>query len=61
MTPFRATKGTVFEGGFRVPAIVRWPRPRQSLAQLRTVFFPASTGFRPSLMPPVIPTLLTNS
>ena len=24
MTPFRATKGTVFEGGFRVPAIVRW-------------------------------------
>src|SRR5580658_1343409 len=25
MTPFRATKGTVFEGGFRVPAIVRWP------------------------------------
>lgn len=25
MTPFKATKGTVFEGGFRVPAIVRWP------------------------------------
>jgi arylsulfatase A-like enzyme len=25
MTPFRATKGTVWEGGFRVPAIVRWP------------------------------------
>ena len=25
MTPFRATKGTVFEGGFRVPAIMRWP------------------------------------
>ncbi len=25
MTPFRATKGTVFEGGFRVPAMVRWP------------------------------------
>lgn len=22
MTPFRATKGTVFEGGFRVPAII---------------------------------------
>jgi len=32
MTPFRATKGTVFEGGFRVPCIVRWPgkiRPGQ--------------------------------
>jgi arylsulfatase A-like enzyme len=25
MTPFRATKGTVGEGGFRVPAIIRWP------------------------------------
>jgi arylsulfatase A-like enzyme len=25
MTPFRATKGTVHEGGFRVPAIIRWP------------------------------------
>jgi arylsulfatase A-like enzyme len=24
MTPFRATKGTVFEGGFRVPCIIRW-------------------------------------
>jgi arylsulfatase A-like enzyme len=25
MTPFRATKGTVFEGGFRVPCLARWP------------------------------------
>jgi arylsulfatase A-like enzyme len=25
MTPFRATKGTVFEGGFRVPCLIRWP------------------------------------
>jgi arylsulfatase A-like enzyme len=25
MTPFNATKGTSFEGGFRVPAIIRWP------------------------------------
>jgi len=25
MTPFNATKGTAFEGGFRVPCIVRWP------------------------------------
>lgn len=24
-TPFRGMKGTSFEGGFRVPAIVRWP------------------------------------
>ncbi len=25
MTPFRSTKGTIFEGGFRVPAMIRWP------------------------------------
>jgi arylsulfatase A-like enzyme len=25
MTPFHGSKGTIFEGGFRVPAIVRWP------------------------------------
>jgi arylsulfatase len=25
MTPFKATKGTVLEGGFRSPAIIRWP------------------------------------
>jgi arylsulfatase len=25
MTPFRATKGISYEGGFRVPAIIRWP------------------------------------
>jgi arylsulfatase len=25
MTPFKGTKGTSFEGGFRVPAIICWP------------------------------------
>jgi arylsulfatase A-like enzyme len=25
MTPFKATQGTVMEGGFRVPCIARWP------------------------------------
>jgi arylsulfatase len=25
MTPFKNTKGTVGEGGFRVPAMIRWP------------------------------------
>ncbi len=25
MTPFKASKGTIFEGGFRVPAVIRWP------------------------------------
>jgi arylsulfatase A-like enzyme len=24
-TPFRGQKGTIFEGGFRAPAIIRWP------------------------------------
>jgi arylsulfatase A-like enzyme len=25
MTPFRYSKGTIYEGGFRVPCIARWP------------------------------------
>lgn len=25
MTPFKGTKGTAYEGGFRAPAIIRWP------------------------------------
>jgi arylsulfatase len=25
ITPFRASKGTIHEGGFRVPCIIRWP------------------------------------
>jgi arylsulfatase len=25
MTPFKGTKGTAYEGGFRAPCIVRWP------------------------------------
>jgi arylsulfatase len=47
MTPFRATKGTVYEGGFRVPAIIRWPA-KCLRARSRTASSPASTGSRPS-------------
>ena len=47
MTPFRATKGTVFEGGFRVPCIARWPG-KISRAAWRTASSPASTGCRRS-------------
>lgn len=25
MTPFRFSKGTIYEGGFRVPCLIRWP------------------------------------
>jgi arylsulfatase A-like enzyme len=25
MTPFKGGKGTAYDGGFRVPAIIRWP------------------------------------
>lgn len=25
MTPFRMSKGTIYEGGFRVPCLIRWP------------------------------------
>ena len=25
MTPFRGEKGTTWEGGFRIPMMVRWP------------------------------------
>ncbi len=25
MTPFKQAKGTIYEGGFRVPALIRWP------------------------------------
>ena len=48
MTPFKATKGTVFEGGFRVPCIVRWPghvKPgRRERPLLRTRLVPDAHG-----------------
>jgi arylsulfatase A-like enzyme len=47
MTPFKATKGTVYEGGFRVPAIIPGPA-RSSVsgvqAPLRMACSLASTG-----------------
>jgi arylsulfatase len=44
MKRFRATKGTVYEGGFRVPAIIRWPG--KVPAKSRTASSPGSTGSR---------------
>ncbi len=59
MTPFRATKGTIYEGGFRVPAIIRWPGkvPR---ARSRTASFPVSTGSRLSWRRPATRTSSTS-
>src|ERR1044072_6222994 len=37
MTPFRATKGTVYEGGFRVPCIIRWPGQIQARSEEHTL------------------------
>ena len=60
MTPFKATKGTSFEGGFRVPCIIRWPghvRPGGS----RTASSPALTGSQRSLTPPATRTSPSSS
>jgi arylsulfatase A-like enzyme len=46
-TPFAQSKGTVYEGGFRVPAILRWPG-HVPADTVRTASSPGSTGCRPS-------------
>ena len=52
MTPFRGTKGTAYEGGFRVPAA----GPAKFLpARSRTALFQISTGSRPSWRRPETP------
>ena len=51
MTPFKATKGTVYEGGFRVPAIIRWPG-KVKPGSVENGIFPASTGCRRLPRPP---------
>ena len=47
-TPFAQSKGTVLEGGFRVPALLRWPGHVLARTQCRTVSFPGWTGCRHS-------------
>src|SRR4249920_4254957 len=46
-TPFAQSKGTVLEGGFRVPCILRWPG-RVPATQCRTESSPAWIGCQPS-------------
>jgi arylsulfatase A-like enzyme len=58
MTPFKATKGTIYEGGFRVPAIAGRARSSQGLS--KTESSPASIGYRRLPPPPAIPTSKTS-
>ena len=60
MTPFKGTKGTVMEGGFRAPCIARWPG-RIKPAGSRTGSSPPSIGSPRWWLPPATPTSPTNS
>jgi len=42
-TPFAQSKGTIMEGGFRAPAMIRWPG-KVPAARSKTASSPASTG-----------------
>ena len=54
-TPFAQSKGTVMEGGFRVPCILRWPGHVRR-TPCRTASSPVWTGSRPSSRPRAIRT-----
>ncbi len=58
-TPFAGGKGTALEGGFRSPAMVRWPG-KVLREKSRTEFSPAWTGSRPSWLRRAIPRSPTN-
>ena len=47
-TPFRGQKGTVFEGGFRVPCIMRWPGHVPTNSVMNGIF--ASEDWYPTLV-----------
>ena len=52
--PFRGEKGTVFEGGFRVPMVARWPGVDQAGHHHQRHLSPAKTGCRRLWPPPAI-------
>ena len=58
-TPFAGGKGTALEGGFRVPALLRWPG-KVPAGKVENGSSRASTGSRPSSRRPAIPTSLTS-
>ena len=52
ITPFRSEKNTNWEGGWRVPAFVRWPARNSRRAQCSTASSAIRTGCRRSSRPP---------
>ena len=54
MTPFKANKLTTWEGGMRVPMVVRWPGHIKP-GTLKTEIFASSTGCRHSWRSPAAP------
>ena len=60
-TPLRSGKGSLYEGGIRVPAIIRWPGvtrpgsesdvPISSIDYYRTILSVAGPAWRPRIQP----------
>ncbi len=59
MTPFKGTKGTVMEGGFRAPCIARWPGHIKP-GTVENGIFSGLDWFPTFLPPPAIPTSPTS-
>ena len=55
ITPFAHEKNTNWEGGWRVPAFVRWPGQHQGRARCSTASSRTRTGRRRCLPPPAMP------
>ena len=60
MTPFKGTKGTAYEGGFRAPCIVRWPGKVKPGTVAERHVLRRSTGSRRCSPPPATRTSPSN-